>query len=102
MFEHFNFKQLEGLEAEQARCIVSGAKKEAYQSVSFWIKSALAFFLALVFAVFLMQLPRLLNIDKTIIGMLLQASGTLFGIIVYQYFVKKIFLKYLVNKINEA
>lgn len=102
MFEHFKFKQLEGLQAEQAQLIISSAKKEAYQAASYWIKNALAFLLALVCGIFLMQLPRLLNMDHSIIGMLVQSSGILVSVIIYQNLVKQIFLKYLVNQINKT
>lgn len=46
MFENFKFKQLEGLQPDQAQLIISSAEKEAYQAPSYWIKNALAFLLA--------------------------------------------------------
>lgn len=102
MFEHFKFKQLEGLEAEQTQVIISRAKKEAYQAPSYWIKNVLAFLLAVVCGIFLMQLPRLLNMDQTILGLLVQGSGILISVIFYQNLVKQIFLKYLVNQVSKT
>lgn len=102
MFENFKFKQLEGLQPDQAQLIISTAEKEAYQAPSYWIKNALAFLLAVVFGIFLMQLPKLLNMDKTFIGILVQGSGILVSVIIYQNLVKQIFIKFLVKQINKT
>jgi ABC-type uncharacterized transport system permease subunit len=102
MFEHFKFKQLDGLKAENAQILISNAKAKAYQAPSYWMKNVLAFVLAVVLGIFLMQLPKLLNIDQTIIGMLIQGSGILVGVFLYHNLAKQIFLKYLVNQINKT
>ena len=102
MFQNLKFKQLDGFQAENAQLLISCAKKEAYQAPSFWIKNALAFALAVVLSVVLMQLPKLLNMDKTIIGMLVQAAGIFVGVILYHNLAKQIFIKYLVNQINKT
>ena len=102
MFENFKFKQLEGLQPDQAQLIISSAEKEAYQAPCYWIKNALAFLLAVVFGIFLMQLPKLLNMDKTFIGILVQGSGILVSVILYQNLVKQIFIKFLVKQINKT
>lgn len=102
MFEHFTFKQLDGFQDENAQLAISAAKKEAYQAPSYWMKNAVAFLLALLLAVFLMQLPKLFSMDKSIIGMLIQGSGTLVGVVFYHSLAKQIFLKYLVKQINKT
>lgn len=102
MFEYFKFKQLDGFQADNAQRLISMAKNEAYQAPSYWLKNALAFAMAVILAVFLIQLPKLLNMDQTIIGLLVQGSGILTGVILYHNLVKLIFLKYLINQINKT
>ncbi|MDF3126498.1 hypothetical protein [Rheinheimera sp. 1928-s] len=101
MFECFKFKQLDGFSPEEARRVITQAKKDAYKTTSFWVWSALLFVFSIGLAVLLMQLPRLLYIEQTIIGMLIQGSGILIAVILHHHLAQKFFLKYLKKQLNK-
>lgn len=100
MFEYFKFKQLDGLSEERVQAVILEAKKDAYRTKLFWLKVILLVILAIVLGVFLMQLPKLLDISETVIGFLMQGTSILIAVVFYHLCLKVVCSKYISKQIS--
>ncbi|MCC5852643.1 MAG: hypothetical protein JJU30_07395 [Alkalimonas sp.] len=100
MFEYFNYQELKDYSAEETRHVLEGAKKRAYQAPSFWLYTVFNVIVAVGLGVFLMQLPNMMALERTVPGILIHGSSILIAVTLHHWLAKVHFKKYLLRQLH--
>lgn len=101
MFEYFKYQELKDYSEGDAKRVIEETKKLAYQAPLFWFFSVLIVFFAIGLGVCLMQLPRVMAIERTVPGILIHGASILIAVTLHHWLAKVHFKRYLHRQLQQ-